>query len=180
MEVATFGGGCFWCTEAIFQRLKGVQTVTSGYSGGKRVSPTYAQVTSGATGHAEAVQISFDPQTITFNKLLQIFFATHDPTTKDRQGNDIGTQYRSIIFYHSEKQREEAEGMIRNFDSKGGYGDKIVTEIVPFEAFYDAEGYHQNYFNDNRDSNPYCSIVIDPKVKELLEKFNSDVKPEYK
>lgn len=180
MELATFAGGCFWCTEAIFQRLNGVQTVVSGYAGGKRVSPTYSQVVTGATGHAEAVQITFDPEIITFAKLLQIFFATHDPTTKDRQGNDIGSQYRSIIFYHSKKQLTEAKETIENLESKKEYKDGIVTELLPFKAFYSAEEYHQNYFNNNRASNPYCSIVIDPKIKKLLEEFNADVKPQYK
>jgi peptide-methionine (S)-S-oxide reductase len=178
-EIATFGGGCFWCTEAVFKRLRGVVSVTSGYSGGKRENPSYEQVSAGATGHAEAVQVEFDPSVISFDKLLEVFWATHDPTTKDRQGNDVGSQYRSVIFYHSEKQKEEALKSKNDLEKEKMYSDPVVTEIVPFERFYTAEEYHQNYYDSNT-SYPYCSVVISPKIKKLLEKFGEDVKEEYK
>ncbi|OGY22857.1 MAG: peptide-methionine (S)-S-oxide reductase, partial [Candidatus Woykebacteria bacterium RBG_13_40_7b] len=161
-------------TEAIFKRLKGVGEVTSGYSGGGTKNPSYEEVSSGLTGHAEAIQIKFAPKTTSYEKLLEIFWATHDPTTLNRQGPDVGTQYRSAIFYHNEKQHREAE------DSKKALEDKIVTEILPFNEFFPAESYHQTYYELNKTSNPYCSIVIDPKIKKLLDKFNSDVKEEYK
>lgn len=179
MEIATFGGGCFWCTEAIFQRLRGVANVVSGYTGGKREHPTYEQVSTGATNHAEAVQITFDPNVISFDKLLEIFFATHDPTTLNQQGADIGTQYRSVVFYHNEKQKQKTENMIDSLNSSHQFSNPIVTQVLPFESFYDAESYHQNYYNDNKLKNPYCSLVIDPKVKKLLEEYKKDVKEEY-
>lgn len=179
LEVATFGGGCFWCTEAIFKRLKGVESVMSGYSGGKRENPMYEHVTTGATGHAESIEIKFDPNIISFKDLLKVFFATHDPTTKDRQGNDMGTQYRSVIFYHDDSQREEAEKYIEEMEREKAYENPIVTEVSPFENFYKAEDYHQNYYDNNK-SYPYCSVVIGPKIKKLMEKFGEKVKDNYK
>ena len=171
MMLATLAGGCFWCTEAVFKRLKGVSTVTPGYSGGKMDDPDYDSVSMGTTGHAEAIQLEFDPTIISFDTLLDVFFATHDPTTVNAQGNDVGTQYRSVIFYHDEDQKKIAESKM-----KPGY----VTQIVPFEKFFSAETYHKDYYDKNHDSNPYCSVVIDPKVKKLLQKFSSEVKDEYK
>ncbi len=178
MEFATVGGGCFWCTEAIFKRLKGVENVVSGYSGGVRRDPSYEQVTTGATGHAESVQIEFDPNVISYKKLLEIFFNLHDPTTLNRQGADEGTQYRSVIFYHNESQRDEAEEMRDELADSGIYKDPIVTEIVPFEAFYTAEEYHQNFYDNNK-SQGYCSYVISPKIHKLLREYSKDVKEEY-
>lgn len=175
METATFAGGCFWCTEAIFKRIKGVEKVTPGYSGGNVPNPTYEQVASGNTGHAEAIQIQFDPKIISFEKLLEIFFKLHDPTTLNRQGNDVGTQYRSSIFYHSPQQKETAQ-KVRSQMSKY-YHDKVVTEIVPFKNFYEAENYHKNYYDTNK-SQPYCQIVIDPKITKLYQEFKKEVKPE--
>lgn len=180
METATFGGGCFWCTEAVFKRLRGVTSVTSGYCGGKVENPTYGQVSSGETNHAEAIQIEFDPNVISYKRLLEIFWATHDPTTLNKQGLDIGTQYRSVIFYHNEKQKELAFSSKKKLEEKDKSKSKIVTEIVPFQNFYKAEDYHQNYYERNRDINPYCTIVIDPKIKKLIAEFNMNVKEEYK
>jgi peptide-methionine (S)-S-oxide reductase len=179
IETATLAGGCFWCTEAIFKRLKGVETVTSGYSGGIRQDPSYEQVSTGATGHAEAIQIEFDPETLPYGKLLEIFFHLHDPTTMNRQGNDEGTQYRSVIFYHNEKQRETALKVRDEIADEGVYAAPIVTEIVPFEAFYTAEQYHQDYYENNT-SQGYCSYVIGPKIHKLLSQYSKDVKEEYK
>lgn len=182
-QMATFGGGCFWCTEAVFKRLKGVISVVSGYAGGNTSAggknPNYEQVSTGATGHAEAIQITFDPEIISYDKLLAIFFATHDPTTRNQQGADIGTQYRSVIFYHTTEQKEQAEAQKTAFDKAEEYSSPIVTEIVPYEAFYTAEEYHQNYYDQNPNA-PYCQIVINPKIQKLLEKFNNEVKEEYK
>ena len=171
METATLASGCFWCTEAVLQRLKGIRTVTPGYSGGKMENPDYDHVSMGTTGHAECTQIVFDPSLISFDTILDIFFATHDPTTLNAQGNDVGTQYRSAIFYHSDEQKKIAESKM-----KPGF----VTEIVPLTKFYPAEKYHQNYYDKNRNNNPYCRVIIDPKVKKLLEKFSDQVKDEYK
>lgn len=179
MEKATLANGCFWCTEAIFRRLKGVHSVVSGYTGGTIVNPTYDQVSSGNTGHAEALQIAFDPKIISFETLLEIFFATHNPTTLNRQGADVGTQYRSAIFYHSPEQQKVAEKVKQKLDTSGKYKDPIVTEIVPFSAFYTAESYHQEYYEKNR-SYPYCTVVIDPKVRKLLTEFSQNVKDEYR
>lgn len=179
MELATFGGGCFWCTEAIFKRLKGVEDVVSGYSGGVRKDPSYEQVTTGATGHAESVQVEFDPNTISYEKLLEIFFNLHDPTTVNRQGADEGSQYRSVIFYHNEKQRETAEKVRDDVADSGIYRDPIVTEIIPFEAFYTAEEYHQNFYENNKNQG-YCSYVISPKIHKLLKEYSKEVKEEYK
>lgn len=178
LETATFGGGCFWCTEAIFKRLKGVSKVTSGYSGGKMEKPSYEQVSTGATGHAEAVHIVFDPGVISYPRLLDVFWATHDPTTLNQQGGDIGTQYRSVIFYHTDKQKEEALESKKQLEEEKIYKNKIVTEITPFSSFYTAEEYHQDYYEANKEY-PYCSFVIGPKIKKLLEKFGKDVKEEY-
>lgn len=178
-KVATFGGGCFWCTEAVFKRLKGVSNVVSGYSGGKRENPSYDQVSTGTTGHAEAVQVTFDPSIISYDKLLAIFWATHDPTTLNRQGTDVGTQYRSVIFYHNEEQKKKAVASKEQMEQSGKFSKDIVTEIVPFEKFYTAEEYHQDYYDANRYA-PYCSLVIDPKIEKLLKEFNDDVNEEYK
>ena len=178
LETATFGGGCFWCTEAIFQRLKGVESVLPGYSGGHVDNPTYEQVSSGDTGHAEATQIEFDPTIIPYKKLLEIFWHTHDPTTPNRQGNDVGTQYRSAIFYHTPEQKKVAEEVKVELEEAGVYRDPIVTEITKFTSFFPAENYHQNYFNTHPEA-PYCNVVIDPKVQKLLKDYGQDVKPEY-
>ncbi|MBI2074719.1 MAG: peptide-methionine (S)-S-oxide reductase MsrA [Candidatus Levybacteria bacterium] len=180
LETATFAGGCFWCTEAIFKRLKGVSEVVSGYAGGTMENPSYEQVSTGKTGFAEAIQIKFNPDSISYNKLLEIFWATHDPTTLNRQGGDIGTQYRSVIFYHNNGQKKEAESSKIEIEKSDGYSDKIVTEIKPFRNFYNAEDYHQNYYERYKNINPYCLVVIDPKIQKLLNKFNEEVKEEYK
>jgi peptide-methionine (S)-S-oxide reductase len=172
-EIATLAGGCFWCTEAVFQRLKGVTKVTSGYSGGETLNPSYDQVSSGATGHAEAVQIKFDPSIITFEDLLQVFFKLHDPTTLDRQGVDVGSQYRSAIFYHSEEQKAMAQKIKAKAQSE--FKDKIMTEISKFIGFTPAENYHNNYYNQNRGA-IYCKLVIDPKIKKLQKEFGGKVK----
>jgi len=176
LEMATFGAGCFWCTEAVFQQLKGVERVVSGYSGGHVKSPTYQNVCSGSTGHAEVVQITFDPKVVSFAELLEVFWKTHDPTTLNRQGNDEGTQYRSVVFYHSDDQRRAAEHCKRTLDESGGLGRPIVTEISPFTQFYAAEDYHQNYFADNP-RQPYCSAIIRPKVDKVRTVFQSKLKP---
>jgi peptide-methionine (S)-S-oxide reductase len=170
MEKATFGNGCFWCTEAVFQRLKGVEIVQSGYAGGHVENPTYEQVCTGNTGHAEAIQITYDPAKITFEELLEVFWKTHDPTTLNRQGNDIGIQYRSVIFYHNEEQRKLAEEYKRKLDAEKIWKDPIVTEIVPFTNFFVAENYHQNYYNRNG-YQPYCVFNIRPKVAKLEKIF---------
>lgn len=174
-EVATLAAGCFWCVEAIFQDLRGVEKVVSGYAGGKTPNPTYEQVCSGTTGHAEAVQITFDPQVISFADLLEVFWRTHDPTTLNRQGADVGTQYRSAIFYHSEAQKTIAERSKRDTDASGLWPHPIVTEIVPFTNFYPAEGYHQNYFQENPNQ-PYCRMVIDPKIRKFRKEFQERLK----
>ncbi len=170
METVTLGSGCFWCTEAVFQQLKGVSSVVSGYSGGHIENPTYHQVTTGRTGHAEVCQIQFDPGQISFEDILEVFFNTHDPTTLNRQGNDIGTQYRSVIFYHSEEQRKIAERVKTELDDSGTWKNPIVTEIVPFEKFYKAEDYHQNYYRDNP-TQQYCKFVIAPKLNKFEKAF---------
>ncbi len=164
----TFGGGCFWCMEAVFQRLDGVKSVASGYAGGTVPNPTYKQVCTGETGHAEVVQIEFEPAKITFEKLLEVFWAAHDPTTLNRQGHDSGTQYRSVIFYENDEQKAAAEKS--KVGAKGEFKDPIVTQIVPLTAFFKAEDYHQNYYNENAGSNSYCSVVIRPKLQKLLQK----------
>lgn len=179
LETATLAGGCFWCTEAIFRRLKGVISVLPGYTGGTIQNPSYNNVCSGNTGHAEAIQIEFDPAQIPFEKILDIFWHTHNPTTLNQQGNDIGTQYRSAIFYYDEKQKQIAEKSKEALKKEDVYKDPIVTEITHFTNFYVAEDYHNNYFDRNADV-PYCNFVISPKIHKLLEKYGKDVKEEYK
>jgi peptide-methionine (S)-S-oxide reductase len=175
LEIATLANGCFWCTEAIFQRLNGVEKVTSGYSGGKVKNPTYNEVTSGETGHAEVIQIQFDPAVITFQEILEVFFATHDPTTLNRQGYDVGTQYRSAIFYHSAAQKEVAEAFIKSLTDAKVFDKKIVTEITAFDAFYEAEAYHQNYYNNNKNQG-YCVAVINPKLEKFIKIYKDKLK----
>ena len=166
VEMATVGGGCFWCLEAAFESLKGVVGVESGYAGGDVVDPTYEQVCSGATGHAEVVQVTFDPAVISYGELLDVFFTIHDPTTLNRQGADVGTQYRSLILYHTPEQKKVAGQVIAELDEAGAWGAPIVTEILPLETFYPAEEYHREYYRRNRDQ-PYCRAVIDPKLSKL-------------
>ena len=175
LETATFGAGCFWCTEAVFQQLKGVKRVVSGYSGGHVKDPTYQNVCSGSTGHAEVVQITFDPKVVSYAELLEVFWKTHDPTTLNRQGNDEGTQYRSVVFYHSDEQRQVVERSKRAFDESGVLSRPIVTEISPFSQFYAAEDYHQNYFADNP-RQPYCAAIIRPKVDKVRTVFQNKLK----
>ncbi len=179
LQTATLANGCFWCSEAIFKRLEGVKSVLPGYSGGIVENPSYEQVCMGNTGHAESIQIEFDPEIISYEKILDVFWHTHDPTTLNRQGNDIGTQYRSAIFYHDEKQKEIAEKSKSDLENSGIYNDKIVTEIAPFKKFYVAEQYHKNYYESHRNA-PYCSFVIDPKVHKLIQKYGSDLQDKYK
>lgn len=174
-EITTLGGGCFWCTEAIYQDLKGVKSVKSGYSGGHIENPTYRQVTSGTTGHAEVIQVLFDPSEISFSEILEIFWSTHDPTTLNRQGADVGPQYRSAVFFHSESQKEEADFYRKKLDESGAFSRPIVTEITPFSNFYVAEDYHQNYFNDNG-MQPYCQFVIKPKLEKFKKAFADKLK----
>jgi peptide-methionine (S)-S-oxide reductase len=174
-QKATFGGGCFWCMEAMFQRLKGVRSVVSGYSGGSVKNPTYDQVSSGDTGCAESIQIIYDPQVISFAELLQVLWQTHDPTTPNRQGPDVGSQYRSAIFYHNEEQKALAEHYQQKLDASGAFEAPLVTEIVPFTGFYPAESYHQSYFTKHPDQ-PYCSRVIGPKVEEFEKVFKDKLK----
>ncbi|NHK33095.1 MAG: peptide-methionine (S)-S-oxide reductase MsrA [Asgard group archaeon] len=171
-EKITLGGGCFWCLEAIFVDLKGVIKVESGYSGGQLDNPTYEQVCFGSTGHAEVIQITYDSDMISTKDLLDIFFDIHDPTTLNRQGNDVGSQYRSVIFYHSEEQREIANKLIKNLDNSQIWKNPIVTEVFPFSKFFKAEKYHQNYFKLNT-SQPYCKIIIAPKVTKFKEKYST-------
>jgi peptide-methionine (S)-S-oxide reductase len=175
MEKATFGGGCFWCVEAVFQRVEGVQQVVSGYAGGHVKNPSYQQICNGTTGHAEVVQITYDPEVIPFSELLAIFFTTHDPTTLNRQGNDIGTQYRSVIFYHNEEQAEQSREFIHALNASGEWSAPLVTELSPLPEFYPAEQYHQNYFNDNREQ-PYCMFVVKPKVDKLKKVYADKLK----
>ena len=168
-EKATFGAGCFWCVEAVFQRLDGVKEVVPGYCGGDKVNPTYEEVCTGRTGHAEVAQITFDPATISFDELLNMFWQSHDPTTRDRQGNDVGTQYRSAVFYHNEEQRSAAEESKENLDNSKIFSNQIVTEITALNQFWPAEDYHNNYY-DNNPNQPYCRIVIKPKLDKLFKK----------
>lgn len=170
LETATLGAGCFWCVEAVFDDLKGVVSVESGYSGGHTENPTYKEVCSETTGHAEVVNVTFDPNEISFMEILQVFFAVHDPTTLNRQGNDIGTSYRSAIFYHSDEQKRIAEEVIKEVTEEGVYDDPIVTEVKPFDKFYIAEDYHQEYFANNPNQ-PYCAGVVAPKVAKFRQKF---------
>ncbi|HSW48121.1 MAG TPA: peptide-methionine (S)-S-oxide reductase MsrA [Candidatus Saccharimonadales bacterium] len=180
LETATLANGCFWCTEAVFKRLKGIESVMPGYIGGERENPSYEQVSTGATGHAEAIQIKFDPNTISYDTVLDAFFATHDPTELNRQGNDVGTQYRSAIFFHDENQKKIAEDKIKHLTEEHKYEDPIVTQLNPYSNFYPAEDYHRDYYDQNRNINMYCKVVIDPKVKKLLTQFSDKVKDEYK
>ena len=172
---ATFGAGCFWCTEAVFLQLKGVKSVASGYSGGSVENPTYEQVCTGTTGHAEAIQVTYDPSVISFEELLEVFWHSHDPTTKDRQGNDVGTQYRSAIFYHTDDQKQLAEHYKQKLDESGLFRGPIVTEIVPFTQFYRAEAYHQNYYEQNA-RQPYCQAIIRPKLEKIKKVFANKLK----
>lgn len=174
-ETATLGGGCFWCLEAVFQQLRGVEKVESGYAGGQTPNPSYKQVCTGATGHAEVVQVTFDPAAISFREVLEVFFGTHDPTTKDRQGMDVGTQYRSAIFYHSPEQKRVAEQLIAELNAAGIWGAPIVTQVVPAAEFYKAEDYHQDYFVDNP-GQPYCQAVVGPKVAKFRKRFADKLK----
>lgn len=176
LQIAVFGGGCFWCTEAIFQNLKGVMSVTSGYSGGHVKHPNYKQVSNGNTGHAEAVKIEYDPRNISYRTLLEVFFATHDPTAKNRQGYDIGEQYRSVIFYTSDEQKQTAQTTIQELTNSKADQQPIVTELVPLKEFYEAEDYHKNYYL-NHPGQPYCRLVIDPKLAKLKEKYAKILKP---
>ncbi|MDD4989139.1 MAG: peptide-methionine (S)-S-oxide reductase MsrA [Candidatus Pacebacteria bacterium] len=170
IETAVIGGGCFWCTEAVFKMLAGVSSVLPGYAGGEKPNPTYEEVCGGKTGHAEVIQIKFDPMQVKFEDLLTVFFASHDPTTKNRQGNDVGPQYRSIILYTTPEQKTKAENFIKELNHSNPSGLPIVTEIKPLEKFYEAENYHQNYFARNP-GNPYCEIVINPKLEKVQQKF---------
>jgi peptide-methionine (S)-S-oxide reductase len=172
---ATFGAGCFWCTEAVFQKLKGVHSVVSGYTGGSVKNPTYQQVCSGTTGHAEAIQIVYEPAAISYEELLEVFWHTHDPTTLNRQGNDVGTQYRSAIFYHTDEQKQLAEHYKRKLDAAGLFPGAVVTEIVPLTEFYPAEAYHQNYFEENP-GRGYCQVIIRPKLEKLKAVFQDKLK----
>jgi len=169
-DTAVFGAGCFWCTEAVFQQTKGVIKVESGYSGGNRANPTYEQVSSGSTGHAEVTRIIFDPQVVTFKQLLEVFWKTHDPTTLNRQGADVGTQYRSVVFYTNENQKETAEKYKKLLNESGAWDRPLITEISPLKNFYKAEDYHQNYYNNNRNA-PYCTFVIGPKIEKFRKVF---------
>lgn len=176
IETATFGTGCFWCTEAIFEQLKGVLKVTSGYSGGHVKNPTYEEVCSEATGHAECVQIQFEPAKISYDELLEVFWQVHDPTTLNRQGADVGTQYRSAIFYHDEEQKQKAEHYKNELNKSGAFNKQIVTEISQFTKFYPAEDYHQEYYANNKNANPYCAMVIKPKLDKFKKAFATKLK----
>jgi len=165
-EVATLGGGCFWCLEAVYQELRGVEKVESGYSGGDVPNPTYREVCSETTGHAEVVQVTFDPEVVSYKDILEVYFTIHDPTTLNRQGADVGTQYRSVIYYHDDEQRRIAEAVISDLESEGIWSNPIVTEVTPFDEFYVAEDYHQNYFRNNG-FQPYCQVIIAPKVAKF-------------
>ncbi|RDC65787.1 peptide-methionine (S)-S-oxide reductase MsrA [Adhaeribacter pallidiroseus] len=175
LELATFAGGCFWCTEAVFERLRGVDRVISGYTGGAEKNPTYEQVGAGETGHAEAVQIYFDPKQVTYPELLEVFFATHDPTTLNRQGPDVGKQYRSAIFYHSEEQKQQALAYVKELETKKAFRRPIVTQLQPYKMFYTAEGYHQDYYEHNP-NNPYVQSVTAPKVHKFEKQFRAKLK----
>ncbi len=175
LEVATFGGGCYWCIEAVFQRLNGVEKVESGFSGGQVKNPTYREVCTGATGHAEVIQITFDTTKISFADILKVFFTMHDPTTLNQQGNDVGTQYRSAVFYHNENQKKITEEIIAELNKIQAYPNPIVTEVAKFDVFYKAEDYHQNYYNDNS-TEGYCRFVIQPKIEKFEKVFKDKIK----
>lgn len=174
-ESATLGGGCFWCLEAVYLEVRGVEKVVSGYTGGSVPDPTYQQICTGTTGHAEVVQLTYDPNMISFRKILEVFFTIHDPTTLNRQGADVGTQYRSAIFYHTPEQREVAEQIIREFGEAGVYDAPVVTEVAPLDEFYPAEDYHQDYFRRNSNQ-PYCQVVVAPKVAKFRSKFLESIR----
>jgi peptide-methionine (S)-S-oxide reductase len=174
-EVVTLAGGCFWCLEAVFNEVEGIERVVSGYSGGATINPSYSEVCTGSTGHAEAVQLMFEPEKISLRQILQVFFAIHDPTTLNRQGNDVGTQYRSAIFYHNEEQKAVAEQVIRELNAAHVWKSPIVTEVTPFQAFYPAEDYHQEYFNRNP-AQSYCRMVVAPKLDKFKKQFPEKLK----
>jgi len=174
-EKATFGTGCFWCTETIFEQLKGVQKASSGYTGGQKLNPTYEEICTGTTGHAEAIEITYDPSIITYKELLEVFWSVHNPTTLNRQGADVGTQYRSAIFYHSDKQKNEAEFYRTQLDESHAFPNPIVTEISPADKFYEAETYHQDYYIRNT-KQPYCQMVIAPKIEKFKKAFSEKLK----
>ncbi len=175
LESATFGNGCFWCTEAIFEQLEGVTKVESGYAGGEVKNPTYKAVCTGETGHAEVIRLIYNPEIISFRELLDVFFNTHDPTTLNRQGADVGTQYRSAIFYHNESQKKEAEKMIADLENEKIFDDKIVTEITAINNYFTAENYHQDYYNNNKNEG-YCRMVINPKLDKFIKKYKNKLK----
>jgi peptide-methionine (S)-S-oxide reductase len=174
-EIAVFGGGCFWCTEAVFGQLQGVVSVTPGYAGGTIANPTYEQVCTGNTGHAEVVRVEYDPGQISYNDLLLVFFATHDPTSLNRQGADVGTEYRSVIFYTTDEQKRAAQALIGQLDNSDQDGKRIVTEVLPLNAFYEAESYHREYYRNNSLA-PYCQVAIDPKLRKLHKQFSALLK----
>lgn len=174
-EKAVFGGGCFWCTEAVFKELQGVKVVKSGYAGGAPEDATYEKVSTGQTGHAEVIYIEYDPEKISYHDLLTVFFASHDPTTVNRQGNDIGPQYRSVIFYTTDKQKEETEKFIAEINTSDSMGTPVVTEVTPLEEFYEAEIYHQEYYANNKNA-PYCELVINPKLEKVKKEFSKLLK----
>lgn len=176
-SIAVFGGGCFWCTEAIFKRLKGVTKVLPGYSGGTTGNPTYLKVSEGNTGHAEVVYIEYDPKVVSYRTLLTIFFASHDPTTLNRQGADMGTQYRSVVFYTTPEQKKEAEDVIKEISLTSSEGGRVVTEVTPLQKFYEAENYHHDYYEANKDK-PYCEVVINPKLEKIQKQFGELLKAE--
>ena len=175
LEYITLGGGCFWCVEAVFQNLEGVETVESGYTGGKTINPTYKDICTGNTGHAEVVRIGYNPEIIQLDEIFEVFFATHDPTTLNRQGADAGTQYRSAIFYYTEEQETNADDFIKLLEDEKVFSNKIVTEVSKMDVFYKAENYHQDYYNQNSNQ-PYCRMVIDPKIEKLRNKFKNKLK----
>jgi peptide-methionine (S)-S-oxide reductase len=175
-DTATFGTGCFWCTEAIFEQLNGVLSATSGYAGGKVPNPTYKEVTGGQTGHAECVQVIYEPGKITYDELLEVFFQVHDPTSLNRQGADVGTQYRSAIFFQNDEQKEKAEYYVNELNKSGAYNKPIVTEVAVLNKFYPAEDYHQEYYENNKNTNPYCSVVIRPKLEKFEKVFSKKLK----
>lgn len=169
-ETIVFGGGCFWCTEAVFKMIKGVESVIPGYSGGTTLNPTYEQVCTGTTGHAECTKVDYNPSLVSFRDLLTVFFGSHDPTTLNRQGNDVGTQYRSVIFYTTEAQKKETEDFISEINSSNNQGARVITEVLPLEKFYEAENYHKDYFERNPNQ-AYCQIIINPKLDKVKENF---------
>jgi peptide-methionine (S)-S-oxide reductase len=176
MKTAVFGGGCFWCTEAVFQMLKGVSKVESGYAGGTMTNPSYEKVSSGSTGHAEVIRVTYDPNIISYEDLLTVFFGSHDPTTPNRQGNDVGEQYRSVIFYQSPEEKTAAEKLSKDVQESLSDGSRVVTQIVPLDTFYAAESYHQNYFKENK-SAQYCQLIIEPKVEKVRRRYAELINP---